>query len=148
MNKIRFYGHKQPCFEFSNFYRAELFIDGKTWPTSEHYYQAMKFIDPELQEMIRTAKTPAKAAALGRDKKYPLRPDWDDVDKPFKIEAMWTAIHAKFTQHTKLRDVLVGTEDAVLVEASPTDYYWGDGKLGTGQNMLGRLLEILRDELK
>lgn len=34
---------------------------------------------------------------------------------------------AKFTQHKILNEMLIGTKDAMLVESSPRDYYWGAG---------------------
>ena len=40
---------------------------------------------------------------------------------------MREAVLAKFTQHAKLREVLLVPEDALLVENSPTDDYWGCG---------------------
>lgn len=43
------------------------------------------------------------------------RDDWLDVN----IEAMDQVLEAKFTQHPALRDMLLGTGDRELVEASP-----------------------------
>jgi N-glycosidase YbiA len=60
---------------------------------------------------------------------------------------MLEALRAKFTQHAALRDILVGTGDAAIVEHTTRDRYWGDGGDGTGTNMLGRLLMRVRDEL-
>ena len=36
---IEFYGKKGEWGEFSNFYEAEIVLDGETWPTTEHYFQ-------------------------------------------------------------------------------------------------------------
>ena len=47
-----------------------------------------------------------------------------------------------------LKELLINTGDAFLIEASPVDSYWGEGKYGTGKNRLGILLMKLRDELK
>ena len=65
---INFYGSREPYFEFSNFARFRVTLGGKTWPTSEHYFQAQKFLDESLQEEVRLAKTPRIAADLGRDR--------------------------------------------------------------------------------
>lgn len=52
--QILFYGPKKPNGIFSNFYPCKhLEIDGKKWPTTEHYFQAQKFKDTEKEEMIR-----------------------------------------------------------------------------------------------
>ena len=60
---------------------------------------------------------------------------------------MAEALRAKFTQHDELRDILLSTGDAKLVEHTRRDSYWGDGG-GGGKNMMGQLLMELRDELR
>lgn len=144
MKTIKFYGHRLPFYEFSNFYMAQVHIDGSMWRTSEHYYQAMKFFG-SLDDIfaVQNAKTPGDAAAIGRDRKRPLREDWEEV----KDDVMYKAITAKFTQHLNLKEILLGTGDATLVEHTSRDSYWGDGGDGSGKNMLGKLLMKLREEL-
>jgi ribA/ribD-fused uncharacterized protein len=61
---------------------------------------------------------------------------------------MREAVRAKFTQHEDLRKILLGTQDALLVEHTPRDSYWGDGGDGSGKNMLGRILMEIRAELR
>jgi ribA/ribD-fused uncharacterized protein len=61
---------------------------------------------------------------------------------------MRTAVRAKFTQHKSLQETLLSTGDAILVEHTVNDSYWGDGGDGTGKNMLGKILVEIRDELK
>ncbi len=51
------------------------------------------------------------------------RHDWEQV----KDQIMATALHAKFTQYENLMQMLLGTGDAILVENSPIDRYWGNG---------------------
>ena len=41
-----------------------------------------------------------------------------------------------------------GTGEEELAEAAPTDFYWGVGRDGTGQNRLGHLLMRIRAELR
>ena len=60
---------------------------------------------------------------------------------------MYEAIKAKFTQHQELCDLLLATEDAILVEHTENDAYWGDAGDGSGKNMMGKLLMKLRSEL-
>ena len=128
----------------SNFAPFGFIVDGKKWSTVEHYYQAQKFQSPELQEEIRSAKSPSMAAEKGRDKSKPLRPDWDT----YKIKAMYRALTAKFTQNPNLAKALLATDDALLVEYSKKDSYWGNGGDGSGQNMLGKVLMRVRRDLK
>ena len=141
---IEFYSTSVEYGEFSNFARFPIKLKGKNWPTSEHYFQAMKFQSEKDSEKIRKSKTPTEAARLGRDRKKKLRKDWESV----KISVMREAIRAKFTQHEDLRELLLSTGNAKLVERTENDAFWGDGGDGSGKNMLGRLLMKLRDELR
>lgn len=152
---INFYRVKAPYGEFSNFYRRPIIIDGVVWPSSEHYYQAKKAIDEITREDIRLLRTPREAADKGRI--IDCRPDWKDplpADHEFygvapsvrsvRDAAMWPALIAKFTQHDDLKDILVSTERACLVEHTANDNYWGDGGDGTGANKLGFMLMDVR----
>ena len=117
----------------------------QTWPTVEHYYQAMKFPqDPAWQEEIRSAPTPVKAKQLGLSPEHPARGDWEQV----KEKVMKTALLAKFRQNPALLAQLLGTEERRLVEASTADAYWGSGPKGKGLNRLGAILTDVRAELK
>lgn len=141
---VLFYSTRGPYGCLSNFYPAPLVLDGKRWPTSEHYFQAQKFAGTPHEEEVRQARTPAAAAALGRSRKLPLRPDWQAV----KDAVMRRVVCAKFSQHDDLRDVLLGTGDALLIEHTDKDSYWGDGGDGSGRNRLGEILMSVRDELR
>lgn len=128
----------------SNFYRSEVKLDGTIWPTVEHYYQAQKFQDAAQVERIRQASTPRHAKNLGKARDVTLREDWGT----HRMTAMLRALTAKFTQHVLLQQKLMMTGDAILVEASPHDSFWGDGPDGHGENRLGYLLTSLRDQLR
>ena len=141
---IRFYSLKDSYGEFSNFSPHPFDLDGKTWPTSEAYFQARKFEDAAYQEQIRLAPTPMKAANLGRSRSVPLRPDWEEV----KDDAMRRALRAKFDAHPELQTLLLSTGDEPLIEATTDDYYWGCGTRGDGLNRLGELLMELRARLR
>jgi ribA/ribD-fused uncharacterized protein len=142
--EIRFYSTNDEYGCFSNFYRSPIHLDGKRWPTSEHYFQAQKFAGTSREDQIRQARTPREAAELGRSRRHPLRRDWEQV----KEEVMRKAVLAKFTQHEDLRSILLGTGDAVLIEHTVKDSYWGDGGDGSGQNRLGHILMSVRAELR
>jgi ribA/ribD-fused uncharacterized protein len=144
MSKIPFYRVREPYGEFSNFSPHPIKIKGRTWPTSEHYFQAQKFADNEYEEEIRRAKSPMIAARLGRSRKQPLREDWESA----KETIMREALRAKFIQHPALRSLLLSTGDKSIVEHTQNDDYWGDGGDGNGQNRLGILLMELRDQLR
>src|SRR4051794_3764298 len=109
---IHFYSTTGDCGCFSNFSRHSIFLHGKRWATSEHYFQAQKFKGTQHEEAVRRCKTPREAANMGRSRKLPLRRDWEAV----KDQVMLEAVRAKFTQHDDLREILLTTGDALLVE--------------------------------
>ena len=143
---INFYNRDDPYYEFTNFYSAPIEVDRKTWPTTEHYFQAQKFVGTPYEEQIRHLPRPRQAFDFTRDPKVSRwrRNDWESI----KEDVMYKALLAKFTQHSYLRKLLLGTEERKLVEHSPYDSYWGDGGDGTGKNRLGELLMRLRRKLQ
>jgi adenylate cyclase len=141
---IRFFSKSDRYRDFSNFANYPVKIDGVIWPTTEHYYQAQKFEDPERQARVRDLPIPAAAKRYTKKHQAKIRPDWDE----WKDTVMERALHAKFTQHDALRDLLVGSGDERIEEDSPRDSYWGTGPEGKGQNKLGEMLMRLRAELR
>ncbi len=171
---IKFYHAKEPYGEFSNFYVRPIVVGNLNWPVgSEQYFQAMKSDDPDVQEFVRT-----KLSRPGQIKNWcspggagslTLRADWEDsvtitaklveqfsddqgivVDR-VKDHFMFQALIAKFTQHEDLAKVLLGTEAAYLVEDTQkvgSDPYWGNGPSGNGLNKLGRMLVLVRHNLR
>ena len=144
---IYFYKVNEPYGCFSNFSPHEIHLQGTDWSTVEHYYQAQKFvgtIDAALVQMIYTAQTPEEAAFLGRDRTRLVRPDWEQV----KTEVMREAILKKFLTHRDIQAILISTENELIVENSPCDYFWGCGEDQTGDNYLGKILMSVRQEIR
>lgn len=141
---IKFYSTADEYGEFSNFAAYPIRIGKRTWPTTEHYFQAMKFKSKFDQDEIRKANSPMLAARMGRDRKRTLRKDWESA----KVNVMRDALVSKFTQHEELGELLLGTGDAKIIEHTANDDYWGDGGDGRGRNMLGRLLVDVRTRLR
>jgi N-glycosidase YbiA len=144
MKEILFYRLNEPHGEFSNFSPHGFELKGKSWPTSEHYFQSQKFQGTEHEEEIRLAKSPMIAARMGRSRQRPLRADWESV----KDDVMREALRAKFTQNPALKSLLLDTGDGRLVEHTANDRYWADNGDGSGRNRLGELLMELREELR
>lgn len=140
---ILFYSTRDAYGEFSNFASFPIEIDGRIWPTSEHYFQAQKFAGTEHEELIRTTPSPMTVAKMGRDRKRPLRTDWEEV----KDCIMRKAVRAKFEQHPRLAAMLLETGNAEIVEHTENDAYWGDGGDGRGLNRLGQILMQVRTDL-
>ena len=142
---VYFYTHgEEPYGCFSNFSRHGFVLDKLWWNTSEHYFQAQKFVGTPYLEQIRSISTPNDAAKLGRRRTFPLRTDWEQV----KDEIMLKAVLCKFQIHLDIRQVLHSTGDEEIVENAPNDYYWGCGKDGSGKNQLGLILMQVRDILR
>ncbi|HEY4001429.1 MAG TPA: NADAR family protein [Candidatus Xenobia bacterium] len=141
---VYFYSNLQEYGCFSNFSPHGLELDGRWWPTSEHYFQAQKFAGTDHEEAVRRSRTPKDAADMGRQRHRPLRPDWESI----KEDVMRRAVLQKFTQHADIRDTLLATGDEPIVENAPGDYYWGCGADGTGKNRLGAILMEVREKLR
>jgi ribA/ribD-fused uncharacterized protein len=118
--------------------------EGITYPTTEHFYQAMKSLATETRQKIADMKTPGETKKAG--KKLAIRPDWESV----KEDVMRLALKLKFVEGSDLAQDLLDTGDAKLIEGNTWgDTYWGvDLRTGVGQNRLGKLLMERREELK
>lgn len=141
---IRFYHIHEPYGCFSNFSRHGFELDGAYWPTSEHYFQAQKYAGTPYVEQVRQAATPKEAFSLGHNKDWSIRPDWNHV----KDDVMRKAVLKKFETHADIRAILLSTGEEELIEASPVDWYWGEGADQTGKNMLGKILMEVRAQLR
>jgi ribA/ribD-fused uncharacterized protein len=140
---IRFYSKSETHCELSNFAALPIEIDGESWASVEHYYQASKFTDPEMREKIRLAAKPVIAKKLSQKYSGRIRADWMEL----RDSLMERALRDKLVRHRPIRDLLVETGEEELIETAP-DRYWGIGRDGAGENRLGRLWMKLREELK
>jgi N-glycosidase YbiA len=143
-DRILFYGPQEPNGYLGNWYPAALFLKGKIWPTSEHYYQAQKMAGTENEEVCRRLGSPRQTYEMTRRPDISIRKDWDQV----KLAVMNEAVYAKFKQNPDLVERILATGDAELVENSPIDSYWGIGQDGNGQNMFGKILMDVRQKLR
>ena len=142
---IKFYHSYEPYYCFTNFSQYPIQLDGRQWPTTEHYFQAQKFIGTPYEEAIRKQPNPRGAFDMSRDPNVSRwrRGDWDRI----KDDIMLKCLRAKFTQHKDLKQQLLDTGDRKLIEHTSNDSYWGDGGDGSGQNKLGKLLMQVRKEI-
>ena len=140
------------CFDgqwafLSNFHNSEIEFEGITYPTNEHFFQAMKTFDIDERRAISNCVTPGQAKRMGR--RVALRPDWEQV----KINVMYMGLSKKFTDE-HLADLLLKTGDEYLEEGTT----WHDNEWGNcscpkcqnieGKNLLGQLLMKVRDDIK
>ena len=139
--EILFYSRGSDYGWLSNFERAEQAVDGFIFKTNEHYYQSQKTNNSQIWLWIKNAPNPFLAMKAGRSlRKKEMIKDWDNI----KVVIMLRGLRAKFIQNPELLKKLLATDDATLHENSPTDMFWGI----KGEDMLGKLLMKVRDELK
>lgn len=126
----------------SNFWAASVQLDGYWYPSVEHAYQAAKTEDEQQRRKIRSAKTASMAKHLG--KYVPLRMGWD----AHRISVMRDLLWQKFSSNPTLKQSLLATGEAELIEGNTWhDHFWGVCN-GRGENHLGKLLMALREELR
>ncbi|MES9968998.1 MAG: NADAR family protein [Candidatus Thiodiazotropha sp.] len=133
-----------PLNPLSSYSKHGFDLDGDTWPSVEHYYQAMKFEPGELREAIRDADHPAKAKKLADKNKKLIRNDWQKV----KEVIMTRGIYIKCRTHAEVADALIASNGQKIIENSQFDYFWGCGRDGRGHNTYGKVLMAVRDKLR
>ena len=149
MDEIRFYrASERPYGAFSNLFRRDVEFEGEMFATSEHAYQAGKARKIEVRKWLMAAPSPALLAMAAHGLYYwDVAPGWSTS----KFDRMRAVLRAKFAQHHDLRELLLSTGDARLVEAATVDNdvnrLWGEVN-GGGRNMLGVLLMEVRNELR
>lgn len=125
-----------------NEYPAPVRVDGVTYPTVAHGYWALSTTDPARRDAIRTADTLRAARELAEES--PRHAHWADL----RLTVMTRLLRAKFTQHPELAEELLHTGDAALWYGDlDSPGFWGRSG-PTGRNWTGRLLELLRSELR
>lgn len=148
-NEIRFYrASEKPYGAFSNLYRREVVFEGETFATSEHAYQAGKPRKKAVRDWLMAAPSPSLLAMAAHGLYYwDVAPGWSTT----KFDRMRDILRAKFEQHDDLRELLLSTGDARLVESATVDNevnrLWGEVN-GVGKNMLGVLLMEIHEELQ
>ena len=148
MTEIKFYrANEKPFGAFSNLFRRPIVFEGTTFATAEHAYQAGKARRPEVRDWLMAAPSPALLAMAAHGLyQWDIAPSWSRI----KFDRMRAVLNAKFTQHEDLRELLLSTESARLVETATVDNavnrLWGEVN-GVGKNMLGVLLMELRAQM-
>lgn len=122
-------------------------VDGGlyTFPTVEHYYQAMKYYaSDERFHTILNLKDPDEARLITKKPEYKVNRR-SDFDKN-KFDIMEKGLRAKFTQNKDAAEMLKTTGDSRLIKSCAVCYKCGFGE-GSGQNHIGKTLMKIREEL-
>lgn len=133
---------KNNYFFLSNFYTSNVEIGGIVYKNAEAAFQAHKTLDIEQRKKFANISSPSSAKYMGR--RIDLREDWNNI----RDRIMYDVVYAKFNQNEYLKEKLINTGYQYLEEGNTWgDTYWGVYK-GTGQNKLGLILQLIRDELR
>jgi ribA/ribD-fused uncharacterized protein len=112
----------------------------------EHAFQAAKTTDPAARKQLVAIGSPLTAKRFGR--RVPMRDDWGDL----RGAVMRDLLRQKFRVEP-FRSQLLATGAAEIVEGNTWhDQLWGDCECPRhaaepGENLLGRLLMEVREEL-
>jgi N-glycosidase YbiA len=120
-----------------------------TAKTVEHAFQAAKATSCRDYHYVVFAPGPSMARDLG--KQIRLRSDWEQRapqgNLSVKATIMLDLLRQKYAQEP-FKQLLLDTDFCIIIENAPWDKNWGAGKNGRGTNALGRLLMVVRSELR
>ncbi|KAJ7096014.1 hypothetical protein C8R43DRAFT_907893 [Mycena crocata] len=140
---------KDPYFGSTNCSPYPVKYNGKEYPTSDHLFQAFKYMDhrPDIADKIRTTSQSSKEASkVSTAYAAHQSPEWDRMCVANMENALWH----KFNQNMSLKKQLLEAGDAhIIVSRNHTrNELWGLGKTLTGGNELGKVLERVRAGLR
>lgn len=154
--------YEREFFTFSNF--SSFAVEWPTsaspfqewWPTtlfqtSEHAFQAARFMlsAPDLAEEVIAARSAHAAWQIKNENRDRQHPEWTvETDGTTLAERVMLDIcRHKLIQHPYVQKQLRRTGDALIIEDSPVDSFWGWGPNRIGRNALGKVWMQLRKEL-
>lgn len=140
---VYFYTPRYYAFDNLSAYSINLW--GHTFMTTEHAYQWKKFSvsHPEIAQEILNASSAYLTKKISDANQKIVDPKWYEI----RVAVMEEILKAKIAQHEKISRLLLETTGKEIYENSPTDYFWGIGADGTGENQLGKLWMKLRAEI-
>lgn len=140
---IGFYPREFFCLD--NFSSFAVMYNGVKYPTVEHAYQTLKFINtaPQIAKEIVECFSAHEAQKIAYANKDKQNPNWDEI----KVDIMAELLKLKLAQNPYVKQKLLQTKDYTICEDSPKDSFWGIGPNRDGQNQLGKLWMKLRGEI-
>ncbi len=129
---------------FGNQAQVGLNHNGRWYSSVEHFFQSQKYMphDPARANAVANLPSPAAAFEAGRDRAYPINPNWDSIRTGIMYQALTAKIRDNYLAMTALCEL-----PAQLLEDPATaksihgagDDFWGFGPNGQGQNILGKM---------
>ena len=158
MDFVCFHNPNEENGYLSNWYLSPFQVDGIDFSSMEQfmmYRKAVVFQDTDIAAQILATEDVVHIKSLGRrvsgyDDHY-----WNGIRQIVVYEGLF----AKFSQNEELRQLLLATKDAILVECAVKDRIWGiglsmdnpdrfDKSKWSGKNLLGYALMMVRDRLQ
>lgn len=129
---------------------------GIQYKTCEALFQSLRFEGyPVIQKQIQECPSPMGAKMIARKNRDKLNRGvkWDEA--PSDIPLMKKCLILKLEQHPELKENLIATGDAIIIEDCTTHdresaRFWGAVKLDgkwVGENIFGKLWMEIRKEL-
>lgn len=127
----------------SNMACVDFYHKGILYPSTENFYQAMKYAEVSKRLYIASLR-PTEAKRYSRNNEMT-----SEVFEQDKMYIMFFAQRKKYAQEP-FKSLLLATGDALLEEGNWwKDTFWGvDIKTRKGSNHLGKLIMQVREELR
>ena len=149
---VLFRSYRDPL---SNFYECKLEVEGRTFLSSEQYYQYLK-CKKVSNDAVLTKVLASKTAAQAKAATACLSMQENETWSEFRNEAMYKVLKVKAEQISPFINALIDSGSSPLYEAT-SDKYWGCGvdlkfakttkpTAYPGENVLGLMLEKIRDD--
>lgn len=137
--------YERRFYPFSNFSSFAVKWRGRLWMTSEHAYQAARFENRAIKDLIAGALSAHDARRIAHQFRGRMIPDWDKPE--VCVPVMEDICEAKLLQHDFIQKRLRETGDREIIEDSDKDPFWGWGPHRDGHNHLGKIWMRLRVKL-
>ena len=158
MDAIFFHKPEEPDGYLSNWYKSPFVLDGIHFSSVEQYimYQKCKIFGyNNSAAAVLSTDDPDTQQAIGRHGKGYIENVWLGIRQMVALRGLY----AKFSQNAELKQKLLSTGDAVLVECAKSDKNWACGislyddkrcnaSNWLGENILGFALMEIRKILQ
>lgn len=156
MKEIRFTKSKAPYGWMGNMSRFPITYMGKTWGSTEHLFQAMRFgLNSPFAELVRKEENPYESKQIAKAIREMMIVEPCSI---FDLGNMELCLRLKLEFHQELKTELLGTgkgtpiyEDVTYRGDVGSNLFWGAMKMKdgswVGENVVGHLWMKIRDEM-
>lgn len=149
MNELKYdiANYQIEVFPLDNFSSFGLIMNDLYFPTSEHAFQYLKFVDTniEIAEKIRNSLSPDEARTIAHENKMYRPSNWSDL----KYDKMESVLRLKANQNPRVKEVLLNTKNLMIAECCiDEDTDWGIDNNNQGENHLGNIWMKIREDIK